>query len=819
MDIDAIRRAAEALAEAEAIDREVTLEEENDDLGQPVDEDWGEQPGQQLTVDASGAPEQEEALGPEPDVIDDDHLGRIVEAAIQNAVGYEDEVSADREAALDYYFGRSPAPPAKEKKPGAIARSSVVSKDVADMTEAVLSQTLQAFIGNDLAKFEPANEQDEEQAAEESNYLNWVFVQDCRGASKLHDCFKDALTQDLGIAKAYWDETTRIVYDEYHDLTPMELPQALAPKRPGEEVEVVGYEMGEPAQPGPMPGAPGPMPGQGQAMQAQPMPGQGQPMPGPQVPMPGQAQGMPPQGMVPQAQGMMPPGQPQQPMQTFSIRVRRRWSQSKPRVTSVAPENFVYSPRHDSLYLADCQFCAERRILTQSELLDMGFDEEVVRGLPSYSGENEPTARQRSEREGYYEELHDSVRPIEVYECYIVIDRDGDGFAELLRVFWSSREILEVEETDNVPYALACPFPTPHRVRGEGMYSKLKNVQDVKTEMLRLSIDNATANTYGRYEVEERMINLNDFLGAKPAGVVRSKRIGSVAPIPIADIGQGPLSVMTYMDKVRQEGGGPALDMQSENIPVNTQTAHGTERVMTAMEQLASRIAGTFADTLVGELYRLLHALVLKHGKGELTARMPNGHFIVTDPRNWQERERVTITIGKTLGERMRSAAALTQVLDYQMQAMQNGGDGVMVDLAHIHNALIDLGRSSGLLSPEQYWIDPASPESQQALQMKAQQAQQQAQMQQQQMQMLIQVQMQLQQIQEETKRMKARLDHQGAVAKLATEGLQHAEDNALKLTELEVTQSQQAEQEYQRNLVAMQRPQGQAKQQSQRRF
>jgi hypothetical protein len=336
------------------------------------------------------------------------------------------------------------------------------------------------------------------------------------------------------------------------------------------------------------------------------------------------------------------------------------------------------------------------------------------------------------------------------------------------------------------------------------MYSKLRDVQDVKTAMLRLSIDNATANTFGRYEVEERMIAMADMRVAKPSGIVRSKKIGSIAAIPIADIGDIPTRVMGYMDKARQESGGPALDMQSENIPVNTQTAHGTERVMTSLEQLSSRIAGNFADTFVSEVYRMLHALVLKHGKGELTAKMPNGQFIITDPRNWQERERVTITIGKTVSERMRQAAALTQVLDYQMQAIQNGGDGVLVDLGKLHNALIDHGRASGLQNPEQYWIDPNTPEAQQKMEEKRQQQLQAQQQQAQQMQMLLQLQQQLQQMQEETKRLKAQLDHQRDVAKQGSELLMHAEDNALKLTELEITQKQQADAEYQANLTAM---------------
>jgi hypothetical protein len=180
---------------------------------------------------------------------------------------------------------------------------------------------------------------------------------------------------------------------------------------------------------------------------------------------------------------------------------------------------------------------------------------------------------------------------------------------------------------------------------------------------------------------------------------------------------------------------------------------------------------------------------------------MPNGQYLVTNPRNWKERERVTITIGKTMAEKARAAMALTQTIQYQTMLMQQGGDGVLVDLSKVHNALVDWGRASNLLTPEQYWTDPASPQSLQAQQQKAQAAQQAQAQQQQQMQMLIQIQMQMQQMQEDSKRMKAQLDYQAALANVAASGLQKAQDNAVKLTDMELKYAAQADAEYAQNL------------------
>lgn len=761
MDLDALRRTAELLAPQVdpatiAVDQEQTLEEEFDDLGQGWAMQDVETEAESATEDA-GEPIEGEVVADQLQV-DDEQLAAILAREIERAKSDTESDAQNRSTALDYYFGRQPAQTAPK-------RSGVVSKDVADMVEAMLAQVLQAFSGHALANFPPANEEDEKQAEEESQYLNWVFSDDCDGQYLLYCSLKDAMIQATGIGKVYWDERTRITFDEYHNLTPMEISQALQPRHEGEQVEVIGYEEGEP----------------------QPMPVD-----------PAQVQMM-------QMQGVPPP--PPQQMPTINVRIRRRWSESKPVLASVDPNDFLYTPTHDSLFLEDIPFCADRQILTESTLLDMGFDEETVRALDTYYGDSESDKAATSklgEATNFPSPEHRSTRPIEVYECYYLIDRDGDGFAERIKAFYSGGKVLRAEEHDVVPYALACPFPLPHRVVGESVFDKIKSVQDTKTALLRIAIDNALVNTFGRYEAEERMVNLNDLLHPVPGGVVRSKRIGSVAALAMANIGDAPMNLMSYMDKVRSEGAGPALDMQRENLPVNVQTAHGTERVMSAMEQLVSRIAQSFADTFVSEIFRLLHQLLMKHGKGELTARMPNGQYLVTNPRNWRERERVTITIGKTMAEKARAAMALTATIQYQTSLMQNGGNGILVDLSKVHNALIDWGRASNLITPEQYWIDPSSPESMQAQQAQAQAAQQQAAQQQQQMQMLLQLQLQMQQIQEESKRLKAQLDYQSSLAKVASDGMQNAQNNAVKLTDMELKYAQQADAEYAQNVRTM---------------
>jgi hypothetical protein len=130
-------------------------------------------------------------------------------------------VADQRASALKYYM----AEPFGNEVEG---RSQVVTTDVADTIEGVLPPLLKMFTSSDdVAVFDPVGPEDEEQALQESDYINHVFFKDNEGFQILYTWFKDALLSKNGVIKYFWEEDTEEVHETYEGLQPMQLDMLL----------------------------------------------------------------------------------------------------------------------------------------------------------------------------------------------------------------------------------------------------------------------------------------------------------------------------------------------------------------------------------------------------------------------------------------------------------------------------------------------------------------------------------------------------------------------------------------------------------------
>ena len=443
-----------------------------------------------------------------------------------------------------------------------------------------------------------------------------------------------------------------------------------------------------------------------------------------------------------------------------------------------------YPKDHDSMNFQTMPFVALEHRDLRKDMVDMGFDNDIVEKLPQHS---EGTTSQSSIRSKLLAEERGTedapIRELDYvtwFECWVQIP-GADGTTQLERIATSDRKMLDNTPATHVPLATGAAFPQAHRFQGISLFDKLKSVQVSKTEGIRQYEDNLAANnnpktvTFG--------VNLDDAMNGRVDGVMRAENPNfRYEPVQVPDLTQGSLAFLNYMDNIRGELGGSALAMQApESQLLKSQIgAVGSQQVIAAQEQISAYISKNLGETLIRGLFLLVHRVLREDFTGTLLLRRAD-QAVQVQPRDWQERSRIALTAGMSPSARNRKAANLMVVLQTQMGMMQAGLP--LVDPNGIHAALRDWGFASDL-PMNSYVTDPDSQKGQQL----AQQAGQAQQAQQEQQQQMVQMQNELESAKLQMDKYKADLSAQVDLAianlraqvdeaKLTLEGLRDAAD------------------------------------------
>jgi len=632
--------------------------------------------------------------------LDEDKILSIVGAELTQATNgtFNSELDGNREQSLDYYLGNLPG--AAEE-----GRSQAVSTDVADAIEWILPQIIKAMVGKGpIITFDAISAQDEEQAALESSFVHSVFMSDNPGFLNLYEFVKDALMQKNGIFKIYFDDTPEVTKEQYDGITQQQAEHlAMDPA-----VEVTKMEQDElvPVPPEVMQQFQQQMQQYQQQMQQQQQPQQpGQQAPGQQQP---QQQQQPP-----------PPPQQPQPQQLFHVELTRTSDRGRVVVEAVPPEEFRVNEYHNSLNLQDARFSAQVVLKTRSELVEQGYNRKVIEDAPTGS-ENlyQREYRWNAQEEGgtssenqYSDDTSQDL--IEVSECYMLIDMDGDGIAELHKITTiggtSPTDILDVEPVEENPFVSSSCIIMPHKFNGLSIFDRLKQIQDQKTSLWRNVLDNLYLQNNREKEVVEDQVNLDDLLISRPGGVKRVTQIGSIRELEVQPIGQEGYQMLGYLDTVRTGRVGVSPDTMGASLPVGGDTAHGVERMMSAKEELTALMIRSIAETGLKAAYVLIRDLLVRHKRGEEAFKY-RGDWAQINPSTWGKRSRTTVTVGTGTGDDMRKQGALREIIGYQAQ-LAASGETALVGEEQGFNALDEFCLSTGLQGGEKYFLDPKSPQ------------------------------------------------------------------------------------------------------------
>lgn len=669
-------------------------------------------------------------------------LKGILNSKVTNALGYYGgKLSQFRVKAYQYYNGE----PFGNELEG---RSQVVSRDLAEAIDSMMPPLMKIFSsGEEVVRFEPGSkdlpegtpiaqlmaklQENEDKAKQATDYCNWIWNQQNEGFKIFYDWFKDALLNRVGAIKIWWDEQEEVAKETYKGLTDKEL-EILLQDAEDDKLDIIEHdEYPDPDAPPPSaplatapPAAVGGMPPSSAAPLGQTPPNTGA-IPGQNALVP------PPTGSNPLEPGLIPP--PPMPM-LHDVVLRRTNKTGRVRILPIPGEEFLMDRRAVALE-QDNPFCAHRVKKTISDLLEMGYKWDVVKNLGE--GDSSDFNLERLERFRQEDELpyrtgnnyDPAMKEVWINECYMNVDWDGDGIAELRKIIFAGESgnfapgatvILENEETDDNPFAALTPTPMPHKFYGMSTADQVMDLQLIKSTLWRNTLDHTYNAIMPQLGVIDSQVNLDDLLSRRPGGIVRIKQAGAIEPIPNGEMGVDPFQMISYIDQVREQRtgvrrfiAGPGADALNNAY---TDTATGVNAVEDSAQERLELVARSFAEIGVKPAFRKILKLVTMHQNRPKIIRL-RGKFVQMDPREWDDEFDMTVTVGLGTGNRNQQLQGMNSLLqvDQQIIQLQQGVNGPILTAENVYNKLAKICEYLGLKNSAPYYTDPSeNPQSQQ---------------------------------------------------------------------------------------------------------
>jgi hypothetical protein len=575
----------------------------------------------------------------------DDALRAIVESEIDDAIGYlETETTDERQQALEYYL-REPYGNEVDGK------SQIVTGEVAEVVDGALPQLMKVFTSSkDAVVFEAVNQGDEKLAEQATAYVNHIFYKDNNGFEVMHDWFKDGLLQKVGIVKAYWDDKTDVTTEKYYGLNDDELAMIAS----DEEVEIVEQDS--------------------TIIQ---------------------------EAVIDEMGIEVSPA-----LSSHNVKVKRSVDKGKVVVENVPPEEFLISKRARTI--ADSNFVAHRKMLTRSDLLAMGYDEDTVMSLSTGDAlEFSPERIARYTRGEMPTDMNsddESMQLVEYYECYIKADYDGDGIAELRRVCYSNNEILHNEECDYIPFHSVCPIPIPLKFYGHSLADRAMDLQLIKSTITRQMLDNLYLTNNYRVGAVEGQVNLDDLLTSTAGGVIRMKNPNAIVPMTVQSNAAQSFPMLEYLDNIQSKRTGISDSQQGlDPDMLQNVTATAVSAMTTAAQGKLELVARIFADTGVSSLFRGILGLVCKYQQKERIIKIQNS-YVPMNPREWINEFNLTVNVGLGSGGKQEQLATMQMILAKQEQVIQQYGlANPLVNLKQYRDTLAKFINMAGFKDDTQF--------------------------------------------------------------------------------------------------------------------
>ena len=502
--------------------------------------------------------------------VSDEGLVNLIESGVQNSVGdwlNSSDLTRERLRSTYEYAGV----PEGHLAPQGV--SQIVDTSTTETIEAYTSVLTDLFLGNSkLARFVPMDSSpgSYQKAKDASMITNYAIFQQNKGWEIMQTWIKSALLWKNGLIRWDYVEDYEYLMEEYDSIDQDKLDELLSE----DNVELIGdlkYE--------------------NEFETADPM-----------------------------------TGEQSAKMTYVDVRIRRKIDRSRVKLENIPPESFRIS--REATDIDDAAFVGIQVDMTRSEVRktwpdiaeklteddwnEMGDDDNWL-GNARYS--EDIAARKLVTGQEYWQGSvsHDlypveANRPATITECWMRVDRDGDGIAELKHFILAGRNILHEEDVDCIPLASLTPFDIPHEFYGLSVADFTRSSTLASTAILRGFVENVYLTNYSPKLADPNVVDFSALQNMKPKQIIptNGNPAGAVQPLPPETISSGTVPLMEHLQLIKEQATGMSKAAQglNDNLYVSGNSEAKLQSVQSASQKRIQHIARRFAETGMKKLIK-----------------------------------------------------------------------------------------------------------------------------------------------------------------------------------------------------------------------
>jgi len=489
--------------------------------------------------------------------VTDDQLVNLIESGVQNSIGdwlNSSDLTYERLKSTYEYAGVS----AGHLAPQGV--SSIVDTSTTETVEAYAAILSDLFLNNQrLARFVPYNDTPGafKTAKDASLLVNYCLFKQNNGWEILEAWMKCALLWKNGIIRWDYVEDYEYVFEEYEKITQTKLDELLSE----DNIEIVGELNFEN-----------------------------------EISLEGNTEFV-----------------------YVDVRLRRKVNKSKVKLDLIPPENFRIS--RDATSIDHAEFVGIQTSFTRSEVRKMwpeisetlSEDDWNEIGTNQYWSGNtryseDVAARKLVTGQEYWQgsASHD-VTPLEanrevtVTECWMKVDRDGDGIAELKRFILAGTRILLEEDVDMIPLASLSPINIPFEFYGLSIADFTRSSTLASTAILRGFVENTYLTNYSPKLADPNVVDFSALQNMKPKQIIptNGNPAAAVSAMVPEAMSTGTVPLLQHLQVIKEQATGMSKAAQGLNdtLYVSGNSEQKLAAVQSASQKRIQQIARRFSET------------------------------------------------------------------------------------------------------------------------------------------------------------------------------------------------------------------------------